>query len=48
MIATATRYLDTLVSHRGADAPLASGCRRIERGRNTGASGEQIRAQLGS
>jgi len=48
MIASATRYLDALVSHRGDDVPLAAQCRRTERGRNTGASGDEIRTQLAS
>jgi hypothetical protein len=48
MIAVATRYLDALVSHDGTDVPLAAGCRRTERGQNTGGSGDQIRAQLAS
>ena len=46
MIATATRYLDALVSHVGEGLPLADDCRRVERGRNTGNSGNAIRAQL--
>jgi hypothetical protein len=46
MIATATRYLDALVSHVGDALPLAEGCWRVERGRNTGRTGDEIRAQL--
>ena len=48
MVATAIRYLDALVSHRGDDVPLAAQCRRTERGRNTGSTGPEIRAQLAS
>ncbi len=48
MIATATRYLDALVSHRGDDVPFAADCRRTERGQNTGASAKEICDQLAS
>ena len=48
MIATATLYLDALVSHDGSAVPFAPACRRTERGQDTGSSGEAIREQLGS
>jgi hypothetical protein len=48
MIACATRYLEALVHHDGDGVPLAPTCTRIEQGRNTGTSGDAIRASLAS
>ncbi len=46
MIATATRYLDALVSHDGTGVALAADCWRVEQGKNTGIGGENIRRNL--
>lgn len=44
-IATATKYLDALVSHDARDVPLAPDAWRVEQGRNSGIGADDIRAR---
>ena len=48
IIATATRYLDALVSHDPTDVPLAPGAWRTEEGRNSGQGADDIRRRMKS
>lgn len=45
-VAAAQAYLDALVSHDASQVPLADNAQRVEQGRVTGTSGEDIRQGL--
>lgn len=46
VISAASKYIDALVSHHGADVPLATNAYRTENGMVTGTSGAGIRNDL--
>lgn len=46
IIATASRYIDAIVSHEPSDVPLAAHARRFEQGHQDCATPEEIRAAL--